>query len=137
MNKPRRFRTCRPEEPQWIVRWVCRLRENGTFFEFPLCLSRACLGKIMHFRYKWRKKCRFLTMSGAQKEIAARPLPGCHQTNRFVFRRFACEKKRCVLPRQARDKTAMKVSAKKKDKEARCSFSAPESAPEGPPGCFG
>ena len=35
--------------------------ENGTFFEFSLCLSRACLGKIMHFIYKWRKKCRFLT----------------------------------------------------------------------------
>eukprot|EP01046_Picozoa_sp_COSAG06_P003174 COSAG06_NODE_120_length_23106_cov_18.311862_16_plen_174_part_00 len=43
------------------MRWVCRLRENGTFFEFPLCLSRACLGKRMHFIYKWLKKCRFLT----------------------------------------------------------------------------
>ena len=30
------------------------------FFEFSLCLSRACLGKIMNFIYKWRKKCRFL-----------------------------------------------------------------------------
>jgi hypothetical protein len=30
--------------------------ENGTFFEFSLCLSRACLGKIMHFIYKWLKK---------------------------------------------------------------------------------
>jgi hypothetical protein len=27
-----------------------------TFFEFSLCLSRACLGKIMHFIYKWLKK---------------------------------------------------------------------------------
>jgi hypothetical protein len=34
--------------------------ENGTFFEFSLCLSRACLGKMMIFIYKWRKKCRFL-----------------------------------------------------------------------------
>eukprot|EP01046_Picozoa_sp_COSAG06_P019227 COSAG06_NODE_1364_length_9696_cov_14.104929_7_plen_92_part_00 len=32
------------------------LRENGTFFEFSLCLSRACLGKIIIFIYKWRKK---------------------------------------------------------------------------------
>jgi hypothetical protein len=31
------------------------------FFELSLCLSRACLGKRMHFIYKWRKKCRFLT----------------------------------------------------------------------------
>jgi hypothetical protein len=37
------------------------LRENGTFFEFSLCLSRACLGKIIHFIYKWLKKCRLLT----------------------------------------------------------------------------
>eukprot|EP01046_Picozoa_sp_COSAG06_P009441 COSAG06_NODE_494_length_15057_cov_7.707782_8_plen_66_part_00 len=36
------------------------LRENGTFFEFSLCLSRACLGKIMHGIHKWLKKCRFL-----------------------------------------------------------------------------
>jgi hypothetical protein len=28
---------------------------------FPYVLSRACLGKIMHFIYKWLKKCRFLT----------------------------------------------------------------------------
>jgi hypothetical protein len=33
--------------------------ENGIVFEFSLCLSRACLGKIMHFIYKWLKKCRF------------------------------------------------------------------------------
>ena len=30
------------------------------FFECSLCLSRACLGKIMHFIFKWLKKCRFL-----------------------------------------------------------------------------
>ena len=41
---------------------IAVLRENGTFFEFSLCLSRACLGKIMHFIYKWLKKCRFLTI---------------------------------------------------------------------------
>lgn len=38
------------------------------FFEFSLCLSRACLGKLMHFIYKWRKKCflpsRHLILSG-------------------------------------------------------------------------
>jgi hypothetical protein len=34
--------------------------KNATlFFEFSLCLSRACLGKKMHFIYKWRKKWRF------------------------------------------------------------------------------
>jgi hypothetical protein len=34
--------------------WVCT-----SFFEFSLCLSRACLGKTIHFIYKWRKKWRF------------------------------------------------------------------------------
>ena len=29
------------------------------FIEFSLCLSRACLGKIMHLMYKWRKKVTF------------------------------------------------------------------------------
>ena len=46
-----------------------RLRENGTFVEFSLCLSRACLGKIMHFIYKWRKKCRFLTGTSSSSSI--------------------------------------------------------------------
>jgi hypothetical protein len=42
---------------------TCLWRPEGKrhFFEFSLCLSRACLGKIMHFIYTWRKKCRFLT----------------------------------------------------------------------------
>ena len=29
---------------------------NFPFFEFSLCLSRACLGKMFIFIYKWRKK---------------------------------------------------------------------------------
>jgi hypothetical protein len=36
-------------------------KETPLFFEFSLCLSRACLGKMMHFMYKWRKKWRFFT----------------------------------------------------------------------------
>jgi hypothetical protein len=51
------FRTTQLRD-HWGVQQV--LRENGTFFEFFLCSSRACLGKIMHFIYKWLKKCRFL-----------------------------------------------------------------------------
>jgi hypothetical protein len=37
------------------------LRQNGTFLSVSLCLSRACLGKMLIFIYKWLKKCRFLT----------------------------------------------------------------------------
>jgi hypothetical protein len=33
-----------------------RLRENGPFLEFSLCLSRACLGKMFVFICKWLKK---------------------------------------------------------------------------------
>jgi hypothetical protein len=39
------------------------LRNTPLFFEFSLCLSRACLGKMMHFIYKWRKKWLFCTGS--------------------------------------------------------------------------
>jgi hypothetical protein len=53
------------------------LRENGTFFEFSLCLSRACLGKIIHFIYKWLKKCRFLADGSAQAGRAIAPRRPC------------------------------------------------------------
>ena len=39
------------------------LRQNGLFLEFSLvlvlCVSRACLGKMIVFIHKWRKKDRF------------------------------------------------------------------------------
>jgi hypothetical protein len=35
------------------------LRKTPLFFEFSLCLSRACLGKMSVFIYKWRKNWRF------------------------------------------------------------------------------
>jgi hypothetical protein len=39
---------------------VQRLRKKTPlFFEFSLCLSRACLGKMIDFKYKWRKKWRY------------------------------------------------------------------------------
>jgi hypothetical protein len=30
--------------------------KTDSVFEFSLCLSRVCLGKVMHFIYKWLKK---------------------------------------------------------------------------------
>ena len=33
--------------------------ETPLFFEFSLCLSRACLGKMIIFSIKWRKKVAF------------------------------------------------------------------------------
>ena len=41
------------------VRFHHPLRKTPLFFEFSLCLSRACLGKMMIYIYKWRKKWRF------------------------------------------------------------------------------
>jgi hypothetical protein len=52
-REPLRLRTLRlvllPLDPQI-------LQQNGLFLEFSLCLSRACLGKMMHFIYEWLKK---------------------------------------------------------------------------------
>jgi hypothetical protein len=43
--------------PSDLVAYLSLLSENRlSFFEFSLCLSRACLGKIMHIIYKCLKK---------------------------------------------------------------------------------
>jgi hypothetical protein len=31
------------------------VRKTASFFEFSLCLSRACLGKMIDLIYKWLK----------------------------------------------------------------------------------
>jgi hypothetical protein len=35
------------------------VRKTASFFEFSLCLSRACLGKMIVYIYKWLQKRRF------------------------------------------------------------------------------
>ena len=40
---------------------------NASCYEFSLCLSRACLGKMIIFMYKAQKDSRFLTMLNALK----------------------------------------------------------------------
>jgi predicted amidophosphoribosyltransferase len=37
------------------------IRKRVSFFEFSLCLSRACLGNMISFSIKRREKTRFLT----------------------------------------------------------------------------
>ena len=39
-------------QPSWV-------RKTASFFEFSLCLSRACLGKMFVFIYKWLKNAVF------------------------------------------------------------------------------
>jgi ABC-type multidrug transport system fused ATPase/permease subunit len=46
------------------------VRKTASFFEFSLCLSRACLGKMIVFIYKWLKTAvlrRASTPSSARK----------------------------------------------------------------------
>ena len=47
---------CKSSQASTQRRILGALRKTPLFFEFSLCLSRACLGKMMHFIYKWRKK---------------------------------------------------------------------------------
>eukprot|EP01046_Picozoa_sp_COSAG06_P069038 COSAG06_NODE_18640_length_876_cov_1.021879_1_plen_68_part_10 len=35
------------------------VRKTASFFEFSLCMSRACLGKMIVFIYKWLKNAVF------------------------------------------------------------------------------
>jgi hypothetical protein len=62
---------CRARRPPRTRR--LRLRENGTFFELSLCSSRACLGKMLIFIYKWLKKCRFRTVVGGDAHAGQVP----------------------------------------------------------------
>jgi hypothetical protein len=55
------------------------IRRRVSFFEFSLCLSRACLGKIMLFIYKWRKKTVFLP-GQAHPRHARRPPSSARRT---------------------------------------------------------
>jgi hypothetical protein len=68
------------------------MRENGTFFEFSLCLSRACLGKMLIFIYKWLKKCRFLTGvgEGVVPEREERIILPAEPGHGLVVNRMAC-----------------------------------------------
>ena len=59
-----------PREHQLLDEILNRLRARDSqrgrckktaFFEFFLCLSRACLGKMLIYIYKVDEKCRFLT----------------------------------------------------------------------------
>jgi hypothetical protein len=52
----------------WRIARPMHCEQTASLYEFPLCLSRACLGKIMHFTYKWLKKCRFLAWFTARMQ---------------------------------------------------------------------
>ena len=54
---------------------ILTLGTNGPFFEFSLCLSRACLGKMFVFIYKWRKKWRFSHPVPRTPTLQTTPLP--------------------------------------------------------------
>jgi hypothetical protein len=50
-----------PEGGEDLSPYECACR-NASFFEVSLCLSRACLGKMIVYMYNWRKKPRFPTV---------------------------------------------------------------------------
>ena len=65
------------------------LQENVPFWEFSLCLSRACLGKTIAFIYKWRKKRRFLTCTLTR-------LQKTETKSSFSFALFQCMSRACL-----------------------------------------
>jgi hypothetical protein len=95
------------------------VRKTASFFEFSLCLSRACLGKMIVFTHKWLKNAVFrsgksigggaypnhyaawncLGCPGAQMDEGYQNMRGCDQ---FCFRLWLCVKKLVVcLPATA------------------------------------
>ena len=45
------------------------VRNASLFGALSLCLSRACLGKMMLFSLKWRKRCVFLPLDAGEAEV--------------------------------------------------------------------
>jgi hypothetical protein len=62
-----------------VVHSTGTVGKTASFFEFSLCLSRACLGKMFVFIYKWRKNAVFRRLpdfgSGYLKDL------GCSNTD--------------------------------------------------------
>eukprot|EP01046_Picozoa_sp_COSAG06_P044451 COSAG06_NODE_5993_length_3163_cov_11.142298_2_plen_214_part_00 len=52
------------------------LQENGAFLSFPLCLSRACLGKMMHF-------CISMAQKAANSYLESQPQHLHHPHHRY------------------------------------------------------
>jgi hypothetical protein len=63
--------SCVYDGPTFVGR--SSVRKTASFLEFSLCLSRACLGKMMHFIYKWLKNAVF-------RRATQRSVGGCHRS---------------------------------------------------------
>ena len=77
-------------------REACR---NTSFFEFSLCLSRACLGQNIAFIHKWLKKTVFSPLSRALKSNAVAPARAANvpAENAHLFLRFSYVRPEPVL----------------------------------------
>jgi hypothetical protein len=53
-----------------------QVRKTASFLEFSLCLSRACLGKMIVFIYKWLKNAVFFA-GGMPSALAHAGDPAC------------------------------------------------------------
>ena len=52
---------------------TARVRKTASFLEFSLCLSRACLGKMIVFIYKWLKNAVFRRRDAERPRSCRRP----------------------------------------------------------------
>jgi hypothetical protein len=69
------------------------VRKTASFLEFSLCLSRACLGKMI-----------VLYINGSKKPFSAGLWVQPRYGNAFCAMAFDCKNIAIILPRQARDK---------------------------------
>jgi hypothetical protein len=50
------FRRRWPKEVSGFPQKTCQVRKTPLFSQLSLCLSRVCLGKMMHLKHKWHLK---------------------------------------------------------------------------------
>ena len=104
-HRPPHGSSTHPPLPPELLAQVHRLSPSETRFlgVFSLCLSRACLGKLIAFSIKWRKRCGFpapglwevgVSLSPAFSQppshLLEQQCPPCEKRHSFLSFPYAC-----------------------------------------------
>ena len=75
---------------------IAQLQQNGLFLEFSLCLSRACLGKVIIFLYKWVKNTVFSPASNPSDQLPTAHTARRNRKTPLFLSAFPCSFRACL-----------------------------------------
>ena len=112
MARPRRGGAGSAAEGCGAARNRYTVRKTASFLELPLCLSRACLGKMIVFIYKWLKNAVFRRPQDVEWWCVLDKFSFLLVCSKLSLNRFHLRFKTIKLPRQAREKHAKETGTK-------------------------